>query len=143
MQFRYTQNAGDTVSAVFSLIFTISLPIAALLLRYKYYNADDSSDAENFKLIHDGLKEGKHQVMSWIFFLRRLLFAVVVAATVGGPTKSQAIALMTISILMMLTLLIIRPFQETLRNVMHIANEAGLISLCVGCLYYRHYIDIA
>lgn len=25
---------------------------------------------------------------------------------------------------------------------MHIANEVGLVALCVGCLYYLHYIEV-
>jgi hypothetical protein len=25
---------------------------------------------------------------------------------------------------------------------MHMAHECGLIAFCVGCLYYRHYIEI-
>lgn len=111
MQFKYTANAGDTVLGVFSLIFVISLPIVAILLKYKFSNPDDSTDVDNFRLVHEGLKEGKYQIMSWIFMLRRLLFALVVAATVGGTSKPTIAGLMTLSILMLLALLIIRPFQ--------------------------------
>lgn len=42
---------------------------------------------------------------------------------------------------MLLLLIIFRPFQEKLRNVMHVLNEVGLTALGVGCIYYRNYID--
>ena len=96
----------------------------------------------NFKLIHEGLKDGKQQYFAYVFFLRKIIFAAIVVGTIGSSTRTQVALLMTLSIIMLLSLIIFRPFQEKLRNVMHILNEVGLTALGVGCIYYRHYMDI-
>lgn len=111
MQFRYTINGGDTAVAILSLIIFISLPICSLILRVKYYDPDDATDVENYKLIHEGLKEGRYHYMPWVYMLRRVIFAVIVAGSVGGGSRGQAIGFMLVSIVMFLLLLIIRPYQ--------------------------------
>ena len=49
--------------------------------------------------------------MPYIFILRRLVFAAVVAGTAGGSSESQYTGLMTISCLMIVLLVVLRPYQ--------------------------------
>jgi hypothetical protein len=141
MQLGYSPNPSDTAVAVISLIIFISLPCLAFYYRLKKYNEEDTEDVDNFKFIHEGLKDGKCHYITYVYFLRRVIFAAIIAGTIAGNSRTQAALLMTLSILMLLTLIIVRPYQEKLRNFMHISHEVGLTALAVGCVYYRNYLD--
>ena len=49
--------------------------------------------------------------MPYLYSLSRLLFAAIVAGTVGSPSPHTYIPLMVLSILMLVTLAVIRPYQ--------------------------------
>ena len=141
LQFKYTVNGGDVALAVITLLIFIALPSIFYFYRVKYYTSEDETDVSNFALIHEGTKEGKYQYITWIYFIRKLIFAAIIAGTIDGNSRIQAAILMSLSILMLVILLIIRPYQEKLRNIMHIAHEVGLTALAVGYIFYQNYID--
>jgi hypothetical protein len=82
------------------------------------------------------------QYIIWIYYLRKLLFAVFVVATISTTSKAQNACLITLSSLMLVALIVLRPYNDNLRNIVHIANEVGLTFLGGAFLYYRHYLDI-
>jgi hypothetical protein len=93
------------------------------------------------------MQEGTRDVticsyINFIYYARRILFAVVIAATISTTSKIQDICLITISSLMLVVLIILRPYSDHLRNIIHIANEVGLTFIGGGFLYYKHYVDI-
>ena len=68
------------------------------------------------------------------------MFALFIVATIGGTAKGQCIALITLSSLMLVYLVILRPYQDKLRNLIHILHEIGLTFLGGAMLYYQHYV---
>lgn len=143
MQFRYTANAGDVVLAVFSLIIFLGLPIALFFHHYRQFDSEDEEVVNNYRFIHEGLSDGTiYRNTIFIYYLRKILFAVVIASTIGGPAKLQCIALIVISSLMLVYLVAVRPYQDKLRNLIHILHEIGLTFLGGAMLYYQHYVEI-
>lgn len=143
LQFKYTNNTGETALAVISLLVFIALPACGLVYRIKKFNSEDTEDVDNFRSIHEGYKPEKYQYLSFVYWIRKIVFAAIIAGSIGGPTKTQATLLILIAVIMALTLIIIRPFKEKIRNVMHILNEVGLAAIAAGFIVYRNYLDQA
>ena len=75
----------------------------------------------NYRFLHEGIKEGPiYKYTPFIYYLRKILFALFIVATIGGTAKGQCIALITLSSLMLVYLVILRPYQDKLRNLIHI-----------------------
>lgn len=129
--------------AVFSLLIFLGLPIALFIHHLKQYNSEDEEVVNNYRFIHEGLSDGTiYRNTIFIYYLRKVLFAIVIASTIAGPAKSQCIALIVISSLMLVYLVVVRPFQDKLRNLIHILHEIGLTFLGGAMLYYQHYVEI-
>lgn len=98
----------------------------------------------NYKFWHEGVKDGAiYQYIIFIYYLRKLLFCILIVATISTTSKVQDACLITLSCLMLITLIILRPYSDHLRNVVHIANEVGLTFIGGSFLYYKHYVDIS
>jgi len=98
----------------------------------------------HYRFWHEGVKDGViYQYIIFIYYLRKLLFAVIIVATISTTSKAQDACLIMLSALMLITLIILRPYNDHLRNVVHIANEVGLTFLGGAFLYYKHYLDIS
>lgn len=142
-QFRYTANPAEVAIAAISLLLFIGAAAALFLYRVKKYDPSNQEMVENFRFWHEGVKEGRlYQYTIFFYYLRKLLFALLVAATLTSPAKTQNICLILVASLMLLGLVVVRPYTDHLRNVVHIANEVGLIFLGGAFLYYKHYVDI-
>ncbi len=56
-------------------------------------------------------------------------------------TYIQTIILLVISILMFVTVLVLRPYTDHARNFFHVFNEASLIFLASAILYFKAMDD--
>jgi len=97
----------------------------------------------NYRFWHEGVKEGSiYQYTIFMYYLRKVIFAIIIVSTISTTAKAQDILLISLSAMMLLALVILRPYNDHLRNLIHIANEVGLTFIGGAMLYYKHYVDI-
>lgn len=143
MQFKYTENGGDVALAVISLLIFLGLSIGMFIHHFKKFDIENDEIVKNYKFIHEGLSEGPvYRYTIFIYYLRKLLFAIFIVSTISGTAKGQCIALITLSSMMLVYLTVVRPYQDKLRNIIHILHEIGLTFLGGAMLYYQHYVEI-
>lgn len=143
MQFRYTENGGDVALAVITLLLFLGALIALYVHHYKKFDTENEETVNNFRFLHEGLRDGPFfRYTTFIYYLRRVLFATFVVGTMTVGAKGQCISLIFLSSLMLVYLLIFRPYQDKLRNLIHILNEVGLTFIGGAMSYYQHYMDI-
>jgi hypothetical protein len=98
---------------------------------------------DNYRFLHEGLSDGPvYRYTTFIYYLRKLIFALLIVGTISTSAKGQCIALMILSSLMLVFLLIFRPYQDKLRNLIHILHEVGLTFIGGAMYYYQHYLEI-
>jgi hypothetical protein len=143
MQFKSTANPGDVVLAVLSLLIFLGLSISLFVHHLKKFDPEDEETVKNYKFLHEGLQDGSvYRYTIFVYYLRKLLFAVLMVSTIAGSAKGQCIALIILSSLMLVFLVVLRPYQDKLRNLIHILHEIGLTFLGGAMLYYQHYVEI-
>lgn len=123
MQFRFTNNGGDVAIAVISLLLFLGALIALFAHHYKKYDPENQEVVNNYHFMHEGLSDGsRYKYTTFIYYLRKLLFAILIAGTMTSSSKIQCITLITLSSLMLVFLVILRPYQDKLRNLIHILH---------------------
>jgi len=143
MQFRYTENGGDVALAVVSLLIFLGALAAHFIHRLKKFDPENEEHVSNYHFLHEGLSDGTvYKFTTFIYYMRKIMFAVLVAGTVSTSARQQCIALIFLSSLMLVYLTIVRPYQDKLRNLIHILHEIGLTFLGGAMLYYQHYLEI-
>jgi hypothetical protein len=143
MQFRFTNNGGDVAMAVISLLLFMGALIAHFIHHYKKFDPENQEMVSNYHFIHEGLSDGsRYKYTTFIYYMRKFLFAVFIAGSMSASSKVQCITLIILSSFMLLFLVIMRPYQDKLRNLIHILHEIGLTFLGGAMLYYQNYLEI-
>lgn len=143
MQFRFTENGGDVALAVISLLLFLGALIAHFVHHYKKFDPENQDMVSNYHFTHEGLSDGpRYKYTTFIYYLRKVIFALVIAGTISFSAKAQCITLIILSSFMLILLVILRPYQDKLRNLIHILHEIGLTFLGGAMLYYQHYLEI-
>jgi len=111
--------------------------------RVKRFDPEEDGHVSNYHFLHEGLSDGPiYRFTTFIYYLRKIIFAALVAGTISTSAKQQCIALIFLSSLMLVYLIIVRPYQDKLRNLIHILHEIGLTFLGGAMMYYQHYLEI-
>jgi hypothetical protein len=143
MQFRFTENGGDVALAVISLLLFLGALIAHFVHHYKKFDSENPEIVSNYHFTHEGLSDGpRYKYTTFIYYLRKLIFALLIAGTISTSAKAQCTILIILSSFMLTFLVILRPYQDKLRNLIHILHEIGLTFLGGAMLYYQHYLEI-
>lgn len=143
MQFRYTENGGDVALAVVTLLLFLGALIALFVYHILKYEPEDEEISNNYRFIHEGLTDRSvHRLTTFVYYLRKLIFAVFIVSTITTSAKGQCISLIILSSLMLVFLVVLRPYQDKLRNLIHILHEVGLTFIGGAMMYYQHYLDI-
>ena len=112
-----------------------------LIHQLKYYDAEDEEIVSNYRLWHENVKDGNfYKYLIHFYYLRKILFAIIIVSTISTTPNIQTIMLITLSSIMLIGLIILRPYQDNLRNIIHILNEIGLTFIGGAMLFYQNYI---
>ena len=86
------------------------------------YRQDPSNIEDNYSIIFDGMKDQwYHKFFHFAYHLRKILFAAIIVATVFNQRAEGGLMLAIISLLG-LFVLILRPYREHIRNLVHLGN---------------------
>ena len=92
-------------------------------------------------MVFEGTKdEWYHKFFIFGYYLRKILFAVMIVATVHNQRAEGGFMLAIVSLLG-LFVLIVRPYKEHLRNFVHLANEGFLGFFAGGIIYFLGMVD--
>ncbi len=73
--------------------------------------------------------------MPSVYYIRKILFTLIIAAVITNSFV-QAIILIILQLIMCIYILVMRPYVDNFRNVLHFLNEFGIGFVPCGIIYF-------
>jgi hypothetical protein len=110
MQIRYTENTSDLALGIIIAVFVLVLMFGTFGYGVKKYKEDPESITDNYSLLFEGTKErGYHKFFTFIYYARKILFAVIMVAAIFNTFVAAILGLIVFSIVGLI-ILILRPY---------------------------------
>ena len=113
-----------------AMVSVIYIPIKSFNIIYKAPNLNSDEFQKRYQTIIAGLKTSGplcYQFI-WVFYFRRLVYASVFVLFQSVPTIQLAFA-NTITVVMLVYLLVVKPYDSLLSTILSIVNELMIISM--------------
>ena len=125
--------ADNKLSYSFAIIFFISIFIFILIpIHYFKYCDKGTIETKYLAEIYDGLKDTNlSKLYMFIFLLKRFLMACVIVFLRDANIWLRCVLFAIIQLLVLLYIIIVRPFEDKKNNLIESINEITCLILCI------------
>ena len=123
------------------MVSVIYIPIKCFNIIYRTQNLDSIDFQKRYKTIISGLKISGplcYQFI-WVFYFRRAVYASVFVIFQSKPSLQLAFA-NTITIVMLLYLLVVKPYDSLLSTILSVVNEVMIISMITSTFRFLNSV---